>query len=506
MKLKKRSKIILISLLIINTVLVFLANRDLIKIYGGLTARVDSSQFKPHSGPLAINHVNILATDGSHFIADQTIYMQDGLIVSIDEVAKGSTPIHTINGQGKYLIPGLTDAHVHLFKSPNDLLLYIANGVTQIRELIGEPDHLVWRQEIQNGRIGPEMFIASPRIGSFGLIEGFFMSWSQGFINLNEADEAINAVKDFHQQGYDGVKIYSQINKQTYQAVTTTAHDLGMKVVGHVPWDLTLADIYTHQDSVGHLEELMNAINREFGDYDADSAAAFLTFVEERSAVVADELVEHDMAVSTTLWLVESFIRQKLELDQVLTYVALEYENPGISEWSEITPRGLGWLTAVNRYKWPDDWDDNRRARSKIYWETYAEACQIILKNLVKKGVKIMAGTDANLPVAVPGFSLHDEFISLNHAGMTPAQILNSATVEPARWLDNNAGKVLPGYKANLVLLDKNPLEDISNTQAINSVILNGRLLDRTLLDELLAAVKAANDSSRKIDISQYLD
>lgn len=505
MKIKKRTKIILSVLLFTTLTMGFLADRNIIQIYGGLTELVDVSQFNPSSDPIMISGVNILSYDGESFIADQTVYIKNGLIVSINKPPTGFDNYHPINGQGKYLIPGLTDAHAHLFKSPNDLLLYVANGVTQIRELIGEPDHLAWRNEIREGRIGPDMFVATPRIGSFGFIEGWLMEWTQGYMNLTNAMQAETAVKKFHQQGYDAVKIYSQINHETYLSVTKTAHDLGMKVVGHVPWDLQLGDIYSSHDSIGHLEELMNALNREFGDYNADTSEEFLAYVEQRSPVIAEQLFNNDIAVSTTLWLIESMIRQKLDLHQVLTEVELEFENPGISEWSKMTPRGLGWLPEVNRYKWPDDWGQERRSRSTIYWTTYASACQIILKHLIKQQVKIIAGTDTNIPPVVAGFALHDELISLNKAGMTPSQALKSATSEPANWLDNNTGIVAIGRTANLVLLNQNPLVDISHTKNINSVILHGRLLDREMLDQMLSDVKEANDSSRKEDISQYL-
>jgi len=282
---------------------------------------------------------------------------------------------------------------------------------------------------------------------------------------------------------------------------------------------MELSDIYFKQNGIAHLEELMNVLNREFSGYTAklglqwdgsgfssETADEFLVFVDKRSDEIANDLLTQDIAVTTTLWLVESFIRQKVELDNVLSEVELEYENPGISEWSTMTPRGIGWLPEVNRYKWPEDWNDERRAKSKIYWQTYAEACRVILNNLVNKGIKIMAGTDANLPPTVPGFSLHDELISLNRAGMTSSQILRSATSAPSQWLDNNAGEILVGRKANLVLLNKNPLLDISNTKSINSVVINGKLLDRTVLDEILNSVRQANDSSRKINIDSYLN
>lgn len=494
-------------LILATVVMVVLANRDMTRIYGGLTERVDVTRFTPKDGPLAIRNVNVLSSDGERFIPGQTVLVENGLIVSVGPSASAPEARHSVDGEGKYLIPGLTDSHVHLFKSPNDLLLYVANGVTSIREMIGEPDHLAWRRKIEGGQIGPEMFIASPRIGSFEPLEGFFMSWSQGYLNLTDAVEAANAVQELHEQGYDAVKIYSQINKETYEAVTRTARELGMKVVGHVPWDMELSDIHRRQDEVAHLEELMNALNREFGGYGAATAEEFLEFVESRSDAVAKNMAKHNFAVTTTLWLVESFVRQKFELDDVLTQVELAYENPGISEWTPRVPEGgLGWLPGVNRYYVSGEQTEAQKAARRVYWETYAEACRIILTSLIANNVNVVAGTDANLPPTVPGFSLHDELISLNNAGMSASEVLLSATARPADWLDNNAGRILPGRKANLVLLEKDPLADVSNTKSINSVVVNGRLLDRNMLDDILAAVRDANDSSRKADIDRYLN
>ena len=115
-----------------------------------------------------------------------------------------------------------------------------------------------------------------------------------------------------------------------------------------------------------------------------------------------------------------------------------------------------------------------------------------------------MAGTDANVPVRVPGFSLHEEFLALQEAGMSPAQILASATSVPSDYMGTNAGRIEAGREADLVLLRDNPLEDIAATQEIDMVVLDGRRLDRAALDGLLESVKAANDESRKVPLEQF--
>lgn len=499
----------LVLLLLTLTSFVYMGQQGK-RMYGGLTQRVDHEQFKPQEGTFAITHVNVLSADGESFIANQTVLLVDGLISAIDSTTSIPSNATRINGKGKFLIPGLIDTHVHLFQSPNDLLLYIANGVTEVRELIGEKDHLKWKKEIENGRIGPKMFVASPRLGTFESMEGWFMSMSQGYMNIKDAQDARKKVQKLYDQGFDGIKVYSQISKESYMGIMETAKELGMPVMGHIPWELSLEDVFQHgQSDIAHFEELMNALGREFNESRkiggfSGREEEFLQFIEERSDKLAANLIQNDVSVTSTLWLTQSFARQPFNLDEVLKEVELDYENPGISEWISYIPQGLGWLPEVNRYKLQEGLNADQLAGSKKYWETYAKACQLLAHNMAERGVKIMTGTDSNLPPTVPGFSLHDELGSLNNAGMSTAEVLKSSTTIPATWLKSNSGKVLPGYEANLVLLDKNPLTDISNTKAINTVISKGQVFDRNLLDAMLAAVKAANDASRKVNIDEY--
>ena len=255
---------------------------------------------------------------------------------------------------------------------------------------------------------------------------------------------------------------------------------------------------------MAHVEEFVKALDREFGGYGPDEAEAFLEYVRERSDEVAGRMIEHGISVTSTMELVDSFQRQKLDLHTELDAAELAYENPGIAEGTVITSRGMGWMPEVNIYRWPDQWDDDRKARSRIYWQAYAEAQHILFDTFREAGVPIMAGTDANVPVRVPGFSLHEEFLALQEAGMSPAQILASATSVPSDYMGTNAGRIEAGREADLVLLRDNPLEDIAATQEIDMVVLDGRRLDRAALDGLLESVKAANDESRKVPLEQF--
>ena len=181
---KKIIKYSLAVLFILSVLFSIWINQEGKSMYGGLTQVVDHKQFDPQTGAFAIKNTFVLSPEGDRFIAGQTVLIQQNKIVAMDSVVTIPSDVTIIDGSNKYLIPGLIDAHVHLFQSPNDLLLYIANGVTDIRELIGEENHLLWKKQIEAGRVGPRMFVASPRLGTFGFLEGKMMEFSQGFKNI----------------------------------------------------------------------------------------------------------------------------------------------------------------------------------------------------------------------------------------------------------------------------------------------------------------------------------
>lgn len=482
--------------------------RELGRIYGGFTEKVAKADLIAPQQPVLIKHVQVLSADGERFIPRQSLYLADGLIVAMDSFIEVSPQTWVINGRGKFLIPGLIDAHVHLLRSPNDLLLYLANGITGIKEMDGTAEHLAWRKEIQAGkRPGPDMYVASARIGSFGTVEGWFMAWTQGMENVRDRGEAQALVDEVAAAGYDGIKIYSQLNQAGYEALNELAPEAGLDVIGHIPIVLNLADFFaSNQQEVAHLEEFMKLALRDFGSIGTQAKAdSFLQVIDEISRDIAPKLLEKEVAVTTTLWLMESFLDQKFALDSLLSEIALAYANPGLTEWNQIFP-GLGWLPQVNRYRIRDmeSRPPGQLERIRRFWITYAKACEIILQNLHAQGVTILAGTDANVPVTVPGFSLHDELESLHAAGLSAASVLRAATSGPGRWMGHQSGSIQEGMAANLLLLDADPLEDIRHTRDIHTVITHGRVYDRAMLDKILEAVKQANDHSRNEEIGQY--
>lgn len=509
MKQVKKWSLRISSILVITSIVaIVFANYELKHMFGAYTEVVNTAQFNIIAKPTTITNVSILSPDGSHFIENQTVWLDKGKIISIDTINQVPNDNLIINGKGKYLIPGLIDSHVHTWQSPNDLLLYISNGVTHIREMMGSSKHLKWRQEIEDGeRLGPKMFVASNKVQSFGLFKGWFMNWSQGNINLNKTDDAISTLQLLSNEGYDAVKLGSFLNKENYTAMSSATDKVDIPLIGHLPISVGLKELLnSSQKELAHIEEIVKALNSEFGYMDSENADDFLQFVLDHSVKVADDLLKNEITVVSTLSLTESFYRQKFDLNALLNEVELLYANPGLTEGTLLTSRGLGWIPKVNLYRLPDNLTTMEQLNSKIFWETYTKAHQIILKAMVDKGVQILAGTDSNIPVMVPGFALHSELKALTQSGMSPSQALHSATAGPAKWMKMKSGKISPNYRADLVLLNKNPLDNIENTRTIEMVILKGKVFNRIQLDAILNAVKEANDRSRNKEIGSFVD
>lgn len=474
-------------------------------IYGAHTEEVDHTVFASPVELTAITDINVLSPDGQTMLADRTVVIDGGKIISVtvDGIVPANATI--INGRGKYMIPGLVDSHAHILKSPNDLLLYVTNGVTHIRDLGGPAERLQIRDEIEQGRVGPRMFVASPPIDSMGLFEGAFWEFITFHKNTHDVEHAKSMVKEFAKQGYDAIKIY-HLDMPSYRAVNELAAELSVPTTGHFPLTMELSELaVTQQKEVAHLEEIVRVLIREFGSINDKGSDAFYAHVEARSDDIIDDLLENDITVNSVLWFMESIHDQFSNLEVALQEVAIEYANPGLVEGTKDSEEfKVGWLPGYNQFEATSDPSQEIYKKNDIFWKAREKAHHILLEAMVRRGVNIVAGTDSGANLVVPGFSIHDELRSLNLAGMSPAQTLATATKNPAKLMNSNAGIIEAGRRADLVILNKNPLIDIENTRTIDTVILNGRVFDRSQLDAMLEAVKEANANSRKINIDKY--
>ena len=491
-----------VVLLIVIGVFIW-ADNELNMVLGKSTEVVAiSSMIKP-SKTIQIKNVNILSEDCSSFIKNQDVVLKDGVIIQIGQSQPHDSNTEIIDGTNKFLIPGLVDSHVHLKESKNDLLLYLVNGVTYVREMAGSPLILDWRKAIQKNGIGPRMFITSPPIFSESGLMGYYYSWTRHSINYSNKEDAEKAIKAMSEQGYDAIKMYGFVNPEMFNTTIQTAKKYHIPVIGHIPL-VNLENFYkSGQVEVAHIEELTIKTIDDFGKSIAKNPEEYLRFLKVRSVDIAKKLKENNISVTSTVWLCESFADQRFDLKSKLAAIELKYVNPKIIEGTPLYK--LGWLPGKNGYEY--DGEDNPEARklSLTFWKTYAEAIHLMTKALVDNQVTIMAGTDANVATVVPGFSLHAELESLSKSGMTNTQAIYAATVASGNWMKKKTGKIKKGYNSDLVLLTKNPLEDIKNTKAIEYVFFNKYKIDKIQIQTILKAIEKANNENRSIKIDEYL-
>ncbi|WP_442264801.1 amidohydrolase family protein [Tenacibaculum sp. ZS6-P6] len=497
---------ILTGILLVDIGVYFYFRSEIDHVLGAHTEIVDNSQFKAISGKLAITNVNILSADAQTMIPNQTVLVENKKIIAVHV---DSTPVtkefYKIDGRNKYLIPGLIDSHVHLKKSKNDLLLYIANGITHVGEMTGMKEHFEYQKEIDNGSIGPNIYIVSPKLSSQEGMKANFRSWMERrHQNYTTPKAARKAVHYYKNKGYKAIKLSSDLNKTNYYAVIDEAKKINIPVIGHLPVPITLEELYTSgQSQLSHVESILYASMFSFGHISSKNAKIYLKHLEENIDSIAIQLKKNNITISTTVATNKSAAKQAFHLSDYLKTIALEYQNPGWIEGSSISK---GWLPGNNSYEYSNNFSEKQKTEAKIYWDTYIKAIDLITKTLIKNNVVITVGTDANGAAGtVPGFSLHEELLTLSEIGLTNTEILRATTSATANWMKEPIGKIEVGYRADLVLLNKNPLENIKNSQSIEAVIANGKYLNRLTLNNILKAVKNANNRSRKINIDTYL-
>ncbi len=437
----------------------------------------------------AIRNVTILPmTTASQPIQNATVVIQHNKIASIN----GSVPAKAkiIEGKGKWLMPGLIDMHVHnladinlsssyptkgatLFTDNQDfMLLYIANGVTTAFELSARTEHFGQRNEIIKGKvIGPRLALA------------FLINGGNDGNSANTPEEGRQTVRIAKAQGYEFIKVYSGLTVETFKAIVEEAHQQGMKVVGHIPnaFRGRLEDAFLpHFDMVAHAEEFAKH-STQFSDEDV-----------RRFATLAKE---NGTWLTPTLITMERIAQQTHTLDSIRTMPTLKYVHPLMQS---------KWLYSNNYHR---ETDPKRITRI----DSMAEFHLRLVNAFRQAGVLIVAGTDAGVSGVVWGFSLHDELELLVKAGFTPEEALASATRLPAVWLgiEDKIGTVEVGKYADLLLLDANPLENISNTRKIAGVFVNGRWVSRRKIDKMLsdlAKKNATNVGTDKYDWKKRRD
>jgi imidazolonepropionase-like amidohydrolase len=412
------------------------------------------------SAAVAFVDVTVVPMDRVGVLEHQTVIVRGGKIAEMGPTARVQVPDGTtrVDGRGKYLMPALGEMHGHLPNpnagpeiTENVLFLYVANGVTTVRGMQGMPAHLELKSRIARGELlGPRLFVPGPALSGNG---------------APNPETGRRLVEEQHAAGFDHLKIHEGLSRETYDTIAATAKRLGMRFGGHVP---NAVGVYraleAGQASIDHLDNYVETV----GGPDSATDARI-------GQVVAATCAARAWTVPTlALW--ETFLvedAEALAAREELRYVPSAWRTNWSNQLTQIrqNPGGLGGGGAAT-----------------------ASLRRRILKAIQDAGCPIVFGTDSPQLYSVPGFSMHREMRSMAAAGLTPQQILVSATRNVARYFgaEQEFGTVATGRRADLLLLEGNPLTDLANVARRAGVMVGGRWMPESEIRARLERIAAA--------------
>jgi hypothetical protein len=430
----------------------------------------DAANARPEQA-IAFVHVNVVPMDREQVLRDQTVIVNAGRIHTIGPAARTPVPKHArvIRATGQYLLPGLTDMHVHIY-FPEELTLYVANGVTTVFNLNGQPAHLNWRKQIADGDLlGPAIYSVGPT-----------------FDHPRTAAEAVKEVDQQSADGYDGIKIYNQVSGAEYGALTAEAHRKNMILVGHIAREPGFAATLGAGQNIAHAEEYLYTFFNEHPTPDNDLTHPLNADKIPQTVAMTKQA---GVCVIATLVAYHNIVRQLTGLPEYLRNPDLQYLAPIMLE--QLQPDQNGYLQRTPKEAVP-------------HMAVNFEFQKKLVKALHDGGVPILAGTDsAGQGLGVPGFSLLEEIENFQGIGFTPYAALKTATTDAAALLrqSDKFGTVTVGKRADLLLVRDNPLDDVHHLHAIVGVMARGKWISDSERTAMLAQVPASyRNTSTRLD------
>jgi len=422
-----------------------------------VVAVLASGSLAAQTRPIAITRVNVVDVTSGRIIPNSTVVVDGTTIADVAPNGKAPANAQVVDGQDKFLIPGLWDMHAHTEASGEAWLpLYVANGVTGIRDMGSALDYILqMRDGTASGRIlGPRIFAAGP------ILDDAPGDWPFR-MRVKTADEGRAAVQLLKTRGVDLIKVHDNTPMPVFFAIAEEARRQGLPLAGHVPRGLTVEQVVdAGQHSIEHLSNgRMWRTCSGGGTYRPDACRPFFEMLAQKGVWQTPTLV----AIAEILSI--GTPRSEVSAEQ-MAYAGKQIRAMWAGNQGLVNPDAINALRAT------------------------AATSAVVVNDMVKAGVGVLAGCDS----MIAGYCVHDELTAMVRGGMTPIAALQTATLNPARYfgIEQKAGTVARGRSADLVLLDANPIADIANVRRIRAVIVAGRLLDRHALDETLAQARAA--------------
>ena len=441
-----------------------------------------------------IHGATIIDVEHGKLIPNKAIIINGQRIIAVinEQQANSYTSSNNIDAKGKFIMPGLWDMHMHfgggdtlIEENKNLLLLYLANGITSVRDCAADisPSVLQWRKEINEGSLkGPTIYTAGPKL------EGYKSIWV-GDIEVDNSTELNRAIDSLQKIKVDFVKITDNTMKPAlYLEALTETRKRGLQITGHIPAALTLTQVSdAGLSAIEHIGYLLRAGNADEAGYSAKIASGQFTAKDYNKILLQQFDTAAAMKVYDQLATNGTAVVPTLSISYTVAY--LDKDDHKNDEYLQYIGKGLR-----NTYNWrveraAKDSTDAIKFRHELF-----ERSAGLLPLLQKAGVKIIAGTDAGYlnSFDYPGLSLHKELALMVKYGLTPLQVLQASVINGPAFFKRQAdyGNIAPGKIADLLLLDENPLLNITATEKIAAVIVKGEVYNRSKLDELLKEAK----------------
>ena len=423
---------------------------------------------------VAFVNVSVIPMTRDAILSGQTVIVEDGKISAIGAVDRTALPedAMVVDGTDRYLMPGLAEMHGHVTGTSAQQLdrlmsLYLANGVTTVRGMLGRPAHLDLRAQLLAGSVvGPRLITSGPSFNGN---------------SVDSPEQASGMVREQHAAGYDFLKIHPGLSREEFDAVAETANDLGIPFAGHVPEDVGVPRaLDAGIASIDHLDGYMATLMPPNKDRSGGFGGFFGVFIAAQAdAGMIDKIVAD--TVDSGAWNVPT--------ETLFEHVTSATSPDTMVRWPEMQYMPESTVRRWRQYK------ENLLNDPQYDAGTAARAITLrrqLIFALQQAGAGLLLGSDSPQIFNVPGFAIHRELELLVAAGLSPYEALRTGTVNPAIFLglENDLGQVRSGMAADLVLLDANPLDDIGNSRRVHGVVVRGHWLSRQALDQMLARIE----------------
>ena len=440
------------------------------------TVAVSCRQAQPQAvKDILISDVTLVDPSNGNLLEHRYVEVDSGLISRImTRAPKGVQYTTEINGEGRFLMPGLAEMHAHIPSPPTSLdaleetlFHYLSNGITTIRGMLGHPSHLELIKRVESGQIlGPRIFTSSPSL------------------NGNTArtpEEARAKVIQYQNAGYHFLKIHPGIQRNVFDELVSAAKEVDIPIAGHVPVPVGIRHaLNSGYVSIDHVDGFLEGLVPEAALVNPNQNGFFgYNFASLADTTLIPSLV--DLARKNKVWIVPTqslFERWFAPIPSTVLLAEPEMRYMPVTtltNWrirkEQSTGPGTGFTTEQ--------------------WEVFNKIRQQLIKALNEGGHGMLLGSDAPQLFNVPGFSIHHEIRGMEEAGMSKLDILRSGTVNPAIFFgkEDTFGRIAEGLEADLLLLRKNPLEDLEALKKLEGVMVRGKWLDKKTIDKKLEVI-----------------